>query len=428
MENKAILFLIVLGVIIGSGCLGGDTTQTTEGAPLTDSPPEPHLKTDAQITSPPTETQAPAHDDTPKMAEEVHTTEPPVTQAPVKETSLPEVIWQEDQLVQPVPAHGSKIRLSLPVEIDEILLEKDIVFQAFGAHVNDKADGVETATISIKPGTKIRSLADGTIRSVYQGDSYLGCQIAISYGDGLYGHHHNIKECIVEVGQEVKMGDIIGEGNSWGDAPPSIEFLLEDANRKDGPEGEYMEGQAVSMYDYLNKEDQEAFIQLYIEKFIVPYIKKGQSAGNSVTLWEPFLTNKLLIHQSNDGRLVGEWLSTEKWVSGDGKPDVVTFMEADHSLWKGTYMRGHDIFNYEDIISGSWEADYEKGQVLITGEEKTFYGIFEIDETGELAELKFEYQEGSYPAGFSEKVVTFVERKPIGMLNQGTEMGVFDFG
>jgi hypothetical protein len=206
-----------------------------------------------------------------------------------------------------------------------------------------------------------------------------------------------------------------------------MEFLLADANRNDGPEGEYGDGQAVSMFDYLEGEDQEAFIDLYTEKFLEPYIKKGQNARKAVFLWEPFLTNRLLIHNGNEGKLVGEWISTQKWVENDKKPEIITFIEADHMYWKGTHMRAHDLYNYEDILSGSWEADYGKGRVKISGEEGTFYGIFEIDETGELAKLKFEYQKGSYPQGFSSWALTFVERAPIGMLNQGEEMGVFDF-
>jgi hypothetical protein len=211
-----------------------------------------------------------------------------------------------------------------------------------------------------------------------------------------------------------------GEGNSIGDAPPGMEFLLADANRNDGPEGEYGDGQAVSMFDYLEKEDQDAFIE--------PYIKNGQSAGNAVFLWEPFLTNRLLIHEGNEGRLPGEWISTQKWETCDQKPEVITFIEADHMYWKGMHMRAHDLYNYEDIISGTWEADYEKGQAKISGGEGTFYAIFEIGETGKLAKLKFEYQTGSYPSGFSSGAFTFVERGSIGMLKQGQEIGVFDFG
>ena len=144
-------------------------------------------------------------------------------------------------------------------------------------------------------------------------------------------------------------------------------------------------------------------------------------------MWKPFLTNRLLIHEGNKGKLVGEWISTQKWDSRDGRPDVIAFIEANHSLWVGTHMRGHDLYNYEDIISGSWDADYERGQVRISSSGGDFFGIFEIDETEELATLKFEYQSGSYPAGFSNAALTFVERAPVGMLKQGSEMGVFSY-
>ena len=207
-----------------------------------------------------------------------------------------EVIWQEDVLVQEVPDHASKTRLSLPVPLDTILLGPQYHFQGFGAHIGDRSEGVEVVALSIKPGTLIRNLADGKVVQVIEGNEYMGCQVQIEYADGLSGRHHYLKECLVEKGDEIKEGHLLGEGNSTGNMPPSIEFLLADRKRTDGAKSEFDQGIAVSMFDYLNKEDQEAFIDRFKEEIIEPYIAQGQNAGE-VTLWEPFLTNKILIHK-----------------------------------------------------------------------------------------------------------------------------------
>jgi hypothetical protein len=337
-----------------------------------------------------------------------------------------EVEWVENVMVQPVPEHASKIRLSLPVEVDELLLETNNTFQGFGTHINDRTEGVEVASFTIKDSTKIRSMADGKVTGVYPGDNYLGCQVQIDYGGGLHGRHHYLKECLVKVGQIIRKGGNLGEGNSFQGAA-GFEFLLADENRSDGTKSEFLPtGRAVSMYDYLEKSDLEVFINIYMEKYIEPYIAKGQNAGSSVFLWEPFLTNPILVHTGNPGKLTGEWIATNKWVR-DGKPDIISFLDVDHIYWTGRYMRGHDFMDWQNLIAGEWEADYQKGQVKISGELGDFFGIFEIDESEELAKLKFEYQKDSYPNKFSSKARTFVEHQPTTVYEQGEEMNVIQY-
>lgn len=337
---------------------------------------------------------------------------------------IEEVIWQENALIQEVPSHASKVRLSLPVPLDSILLGPQYHFQGFGAHLGDRSEGVEVVAFTLKPGTQIHNLADGTVMQVIQGDDYMGCQVQINYDDGLSGRHHFLKECLVEKGEEIKEGHLLGEGNSIGDSYPSVELLLRDENRTDGARSEFGQGSAVSMFDYLKKEDQEAFIARFEEEILKPYIENGQNAGE-VTLWEPFLTNKVLIHEGNKGKLTGEWLLTEQW-GQDRVPDIISFLDVDHMYWKGTHMRAIDAYDYNAIMSGPWEVDYVKAQVKITGDQGTFYGIFEIDESDELATLKFEYQQGPYPTSFSQNAIEYVERKPVNMYDQAREMGVLE--
>lgn len=56
--------------------------------------------------------------------------------------------------------------------------------------------------------------------------------------------------------------------------------------------------------------------------------------------------------------------------------------------------------------------DYEKGQLKIMNTNgPVYFGIFEIDESGDRAELRIEYQENSYPTGFSSKALTYIQRE-----------------
>jgi murein DD-endopeptidase MepM/ murein hydrolase activator NlpD len=332
--------------------------------------------------------------------------------------------WVDDVFVQPLPEHASPVRLRLPVELDEIVLTGESGFQGFGAHINDRIEGVEVVSFRLKPGTKIKNMADGSVVEAVYEDSYRGCQIQIDYGNNLQGRHHFLKECLVEKGQEVKAGDILGEGNTIGDSEPSFEFLLADGNRNDGVRSEFHHGQAVSMFDYLNERDQNDFIGFYKQKIITPYIAKGENT-QGVFLWEPYLTNPMLLHEEHPGQLAGEWLSTQKWEAG-GYPDILAFLDVENQYWTGRYMRAIDVYNANYVMRGNWKVTGNK--VLIEGVYGTYYGIFEVDESGELAKLKFEYSEQGYPQSFSDNAVVYVERKPICMYDQGIELGAFNYG
>ncbi|MFC1721414.1 peptidoglycan DD-metalloendopeptidase family protein [Patescibacteria group bacterium] len=336
-----------------------------------------------------------------------------------------EVPWHENVLVQPLPPHASSVRLDLPVPLESIVLGPTDHFQGFGAHVGDRSEGVEVVALTIKPGTVISSLAAGEVVEVTAGNDYMGCQVEIDFGDGLSGRHHFLKECLVSEGENIVASQPLGEGNAIGSSYPTVEFLLKDANRSDGAASEFGAGSAVSMFDYLNEADQQTFIDRFQEEIIEPYIAQGQGAGG-VTLWEPWLTNKVLLHEDNEGKLTGEWLLTEPW-GKDDKPDVMSFLDVSNKYWTGTHMRAINAYDFNAVFSGEWEVDYDNQQVKITGDQGIIYGIFAIDESGELATLKFEYQTEGYPEAFSDQVIEYVERGPVNMYTQAREMGVLSF-
>jgi len=180
----------------------------------------------------------------------------------IQAPAITQPVWQENSLVQSLPSHASKTRLSFPVPFDGILLGSEYHFQCFGAHVGDRSEGVEVVALTIQPGTIIKNLADGTVVNVIKGSSYMGCQVQIDYEDGLSGRHHFLKDCLVEKGQKIKAGHPLGEGNAIGNFPPTVEFLLKDENRNDGARSEFGPGSAVSMFDYLKPADQQEFIAL----------------------------------------------------------------------------------------------------------------------------------------------------------------------
>ncbi len=340
------------------------------------------------------------------------------------EALKPDVVWSKDSYVQPVPAHASKVRLALPVALDDIILGKESRFQGFGNHINDRIEGVETVSLELEKGAIIRNMADGEVVHVSQGDAYLGCQVQIDYGGGLHGRHHYLKECMVQRGQRLKEGEILGEGNSYEGSNPGFEFLLADEKRSDGPKSEFHEGQAVSMFDYLKPEDQQAFIDLYKKRIIDPYISKGQNTVG-VFMWEPYLTNPVLLHEGRSGELTGEWLSTEVW-DRQGKPELLSFLEVKNKYWSGRHMRAINIYDYRYILEGEWVVQGDK--VLITDKYDTYYGLWEVDESEKLAKLRFEYSNQGYPKEFSDEAIIYVEREPLSLYDQAQKMRVHNIG
>lgn len=336
--------------------------------------------------------------------------------------------WVPDVLVQPVPAGASSVRLQLPVPIDKIAFgdpEHVSNLVPFGCHGGGHPEGFDHIVLPVQPGTIIGSWADGDVREVKPwGDEELGeFAVIIDYGDGLMGIHSEVQKPLVKVGDRVKAGDPIGQGMSFLAGSENAEFALIDRHRTDGPDED---GVHVSGFDYLRKDVQEQFIAAYRAALLDPYLSKGTPVGLT-SPWEPYLTNPLLIHQRHKGTPMGEWYLNAPWAIG-GPADVLVFKGKD-SPYYGQRVTGMDNShgNYvggATYLFGSWEADAEKGQIKIVTDRAIYYGIYALDESGARATLKIEYQEGSYPTGFSERAVTYMERRPITRLQDAAELGV----
>lgn len=309
-------------------------------------------------------------------------------------------------MVQPLPAHASSTRLSLPTSFDNILISGGEI-GAFGAHIGGHQEGLDHIWFYVKAGTKARSWANGTVTAVQNtGSEY---HITIDYGNGLQGTHMEVITPEVSVGNTVALGQIVGSGMALGVDKESAELSLLDSNRSDG----VMSGNAayVSPFDYLNTTDQTALIASYEALIVTPYFLSGQSHGSDY-IWEPFLTNRLLCHSAHKGTVIGEWLLTGTWSVGDW-PDILSLLEINNTYYTGKRVAAQDDEGVDSILWGTWEVDYALDRIKIYDQTATYYGIFELGGTATRETMKLEYQTGTFPAAFSANAALYVERMPV---------------
>jgi hypothetical protein len=210
---------------------------------------------------------------------------------------------------------------------------------------------------------------------------------------------------------------------------------LIDYGRTDGVIYDHRRGGVyVSPYDYLKDSEKRKLVDAYKKYVLEPYERTGNTHGifNMFQPYQPYLTNRLLLHEGREGKLSGAWYYTGKW-SPDYPNDILTFIEAEQPYYQTNIVLGRDDTDEggarsdHKIRRGKLEVDYEKGKLKITKEDGTvYYGIFEIDESEERAKLKIEYQEGDYPEAFSSNALTYIERSNVGRREDAVNLGMRD--
>ncbi len=330
-----------------------------------------------------------------------------------------------------LPGNASTLRLSLPAAIEDIFYSEKTGIGGFGLHAGAHFEGLDHVWIELKPDTIIKSWADGIVtdirRSGYidQGEIH----ITIDYDQNLIGIHMEIDTPLVQIGDFVRRGQDIGYGQSYDPEQSSAEFALADKGRIDGVEY-YSGGVYVSPFDYLVDSEKKKLIEAYKKYVIKPYIKEGKKSSGFHS-YQPYLTNRMFLHEWNKGKLSGEWyLISSKWAQ-DFPNDFITFIED-----KNPYHNENVVLAANDqdegrktdwSIDGTFEVDYKKGRVkIINYDNTTYYGIFEIDESERSAQLKIEYQEGRYPKRFSSKANTYIERTNLSRREDASLLGVLD--
>lgn len=331
--------------------------------------------------------------------------------------------WVENALTQPVPSWGSSTRLILPVNVNSIVLGPGGGIGAFGSHQGGHPEGLDHVWIEVQTGIPICSWAKGTVSKIENmGSEYF---ITIDYEGGLIGKHMEVQTCLVTLGQQVNAGDRICYGISNG-LTQSAEFMLIDKNRNDGevtqsakPTGSY-----VSPFDYLRSDIKDSLEQRYIREVINPYFSRGMDAGNA-SRYEPYLTNRTLFHKLHKGTIVGEWLKDSKWGEGPYH-DILILLDISNTYITGKkILAADDMTDFNNYIDGTWSADTIAHHLTFTSYGTTYYGLYEIIETGERSKLKLEYSTNSYPAYFSPSAAVYIERAPLPRRVDAEALGVY---
>lgn len=331
------------------------------------------------------------------------------------ETPLPDrpVTWVDGVWVQPVPSWGSSIRLDLPVPIDDINLTATGGLGFFGAHEGGHVEGLDhiwMPTFSSASGfTTTKSWAAGTVTRIENSGGFYF--IDVDYGQGLVGKHQLCNQSLVAVGQKLNSGDPVCRAQL-------AEFNLVDNNRTDGVGTGSTRGVNVSPFDYLKPEIQQALITR-LQGQVVPSFALGKTVGNSRP-WEPWLTNKLLLHKDHRGTFQGEWILLNKgWSTPDPSYfDVMTIQDVTNQYGHFTPIDFEDSSNgpgSKGLQNGTWAPGDSAGKFTVTQafSNTVRYARYTVDESGPRAKLTIEWRTGSYPPAITANAAVYIERDKV---------------
>jgi hypothetical protein len=335
-----------------------------------------------------------------------------------------------DNFTNILPPEASPVRLSLPASVEDIFFTWEAGAGAYGLHAGGHIEGLDHVWIEIRDGIPVGSWANGTVTDLrYSGDVEHGeYHITIDYGKNLTGTHMEIATPLVEVGDYVERGQAVGYGMGFFSGLQSAEIGIVDRGRRDGIWGG--NGVNVSPYDYLREEEKQTLVEAYKAHTVEKY-GKDQRITWLFDASQPYLTNPLLIHEGNEGRLTGEWyLVSHPWEPG-WPNDMLVLIEADNAWYTGNRVLANDDTDEDSQprnIDGTFEVDYERGRILIYNQKYggILFGIFEVDETGERALLRIEFHEYRHPEEFTEDVLVYTERTNLGRRWDAVELGVLD--
>ena len=309
-----------------------------------------------------------------------------------------------------LPMGASPVRLNLPAAIDDFLFTMEAGIAPYGSHANDHIDGLKNVWIDLAGETPVRSWAGGKVLNVVQANGYYS--VEIDYGYDLKGMHGFLGATALIAGQTVTAGQVVGVGASLVPGQTGSGFALVDMGRLDGPAG-WNGGVYVSPFDYLTDEDKRLLVDVYKSRVVNVY----NPVNHPKRIWgfepyEPHLTNAWYLHAGKSNRLSGVWRLKDA-PAGFGFPnDVLTFIEAETSVYTGNHVMAQDDLNddptTEWFINGTYEVDYISGRITIQDENgRVYYGVFLIDESEEKPTLTIEYREGAFPVSFGRESYTY---------------------
>lgn len=339
------------------------------------------------------------------------------------------LIWVPDSMTQPLPAGASKTRLVMPYTGEELMVNNAPIV-GFGVHSGQHIEGLDHVWIPIIKDGISKAWGEGKITGVqeigYQGEEFM---VIINYGDGLECVNGELSKSLVKKGQRVKAGDPIGTVRDMGGFADvgEIEIYCSDSNLKHGTitTNGNNAAVAVSPFDYLANAEKTRIETLYEEKVINLFLTTGKAqSGWQPT--EPYLTNKMMIHEPN--KIIGEWFLVSQKYDGEAL-SILTFTESNNKYYSGNsfQLRAETFDNFEvkKYIDGDYRVTYEgnRGKLVLREIEKEtgigydHYAIFEISEDAgadadngfKRAQMKFEYSEKPITE-FSNKALIYQAR------------------
>jgi len=346
--------------------------------------------------------------------------------------------WVENSMTQPVPEDGSQTRLKLPYENDELLLD-DAPITGFGAHAGQHIEGLDHVWIPVQSQTVSRAWGKGEVKRIekigYIGEEFM---VTIDYGGGLRCVNGELGSVSVAKGQQVSFGDPIGIVRDLYGLPGigEIEIYCSDSKRSTGTitSNDDNKSIAVSPFDYLEVSDRVRLEKLYEERIVRPYLIAKKFDGESWSPVEPFLTNRIMVHEPN--KITGEWFLVNQQYNGQDL-SLMSFIESRNKYHTGTafHLRAETFENFEVkvYIDGDYESDYagQQGKLVLHDrrDKQTYYALFEINENvgrdvfGQpRAQMKFEWSSQPVTA-FSDKARTYQERSLINPRNEAAQLG-----
>ncbi len=133
----------------------------------------------------------------------------------------------------------------------------------------------------------------------------------------------------------------------------------------------------------------------------------------------------MIFHKYHKNSIAGEWLLKSKWGAG-GAPDLLTLIDAENPFFKGKIVMAADnLGTGQHVFDGTWTVDKATNNFTFITNKDIYYGLFELDESGERATLKIEYSTGGYPASFSSKAMLYIERANMAIVTDAQNLGVW---
>lgn len=143
----------------------------------------------------------------------------------------------------------------------------------------------------------------------------------------------------------------------------------------------------------------------------------------------------MLFHQYAPGSVAGEWILSNK---GWGAPDPLYFevmaifdVANEYGHFQRFEVMDHDwsMPGNKKNGSGTWSATDGLGKIIFSlagsGQyDGTYYGLYQVDESGGRAKMSLEWKRGSYPGTITADAAVYTERSATYLADDAHQLGI----